>query len=365
MTLKYKDKIVGGNLDIGDWNSGDPDLTSLDFLQKFNISTLTLGKNANIQLKLSSQTITTLKVMYIFNINLDDLELDNLEDLTLINNKLVTTQTQSLSKFKSLKALNISINFIDITHIRNLSGLTKLHMELCDLKTIESIGSLVNLQDLNLSRNKEIDISPLSELVNLRTLDINDCGLKSLCAIRQLINLKGLVLSYNPISDVTILQYLVNITSLELMGCGLVSVFALRELDLERLDISYNRIVYLENLDLHNKRNLVDFQFEQNFIPNFDLVLTHKNYEQFNIFSFDQKEVEINAIYLAEWLRYVENANIAVKQISFKRKTLKQTVFNAKRKINAFLNQIQQNQIQFTTKIVQNIQRMNEQDSFQ
>ncbi|CAL6037738.1 leucine-rich_repeat domain-containing protein [Hexamita inflata] len=365
MTLKYKDKILEGNLEIGDWNSGDPELTSLDFLQKLNISTLTLGKNINIKLKLVSQTITTLKVMYIFNINIDDLELDNLEDLTLINNKLVTTQTKSLSKFKSLKALNISINFIDITYIRNLSGITKLHMELCGLKTIESIGSLVNLQDLNLSRNSEIDILPLSQLVNLRTLDINDCGLKSLSAIGQLINLKGLVLSYNPISDVTILQDLVNITSLELAGCGLVSVFALRALDLERLDISCNRIVHLENLDLHNKQKLVDFQFEQNFIQNFELVLTHKNYDKFNIFSFDQKQPEMDDINLAKQLRNVENANIAVKQINFKHKILKQTVSNAKSKINAFLNRAKVDQIQFTTKIVQNIQRTNEQDSFQ
>ncbi|CAL6093155.1 leucine-rich_repeat domain-containing protein [Hexamita inflata] len=272
MTQKYQEVIQDGNLII----SGDSDITSLKFIEKFNIQTLKLSINDSI--KLQSKTIKELTIQLplfqeeqILNLNIDDLELENLEVLLLNNNNLENDQLNNLSKFKKLRNLDVSCNNVDLTHLHNVTSLTKLSMQACGLQNIEQITSLLNLKDLDLKINRDIDICPLYQLISLTKLNIQSCNLKQIDKIGQLINLQVLDLSDNLLQHINSISRLVNLkelnimsnegvditplgdlpglVSLDLESCGLKQLSALKPLvNLQFLDVSFNSNINISDL---------------------------------------------------------------------------------------------------------------------
>ncbi|CAL6063436.1 leucine-rich_repeat domain-containing protein [Hexamita inflata] len=275
MTRKYEGKIKDGYLQIGDlFDGGDPEVTSLRFLEKFNIQTLKLNISSDMSVKLRSNTLKKLNVVTYnlllnqneeqhddnedddeddqpqrLNMQVDDLELENLEVLKLENNKLENNQLYNLAKFKKLHTLNVSDNKIDLTHIHIVRSLTNLSMRECGLKNIDLISSLVNLEELDLSLNRDIDLNPLRKLKSLTTLYLRECGLTRIDQITSLVNLQELDISLNEDLDLNPLRKLKCLTTLYLRNCGLTNIDQIALLiNLEVLDIAYNQLLTINSL---------------------------------------------------------------------------------------------------------------------
>ncbi|CAL6063498.1 Conserved_hypothetical protein [Hexamita inflata] len=302
MTRIYESKIQEGNLQIGNqYGGGDPEVTNLRFLEKFDIQTLKLYISSDMSVKLRSNTLKKLNVLNFraikkasltvlnfteydekqkqkrLNMNVDDLELENLEVLILSYNNLENDQLYNLTKFKKLHSLTVSENRIDLTHIHNVTSLTKLVMRECGLKNIDQIQSLVNLKELDLSKNTDLDLSPLCKVKSLTQLYMLKCGLKNIDqiaqltnlevldtsfnqlltidSIRLLVNLKELNICWNKQIDITPLKVLTGLIKLDLRSCTLTQLSALKPLtNLQDLDLSYNfdinisELQYLKNL---------------------------------------------------------------------------------------------------------------------
>ncbi|CAL6063468.1 Conserved_hypothetical protein [Hexamita inflata] len=443
MYWQYEKQIKDGNLQIGKWYSGDSEVTNLRFVEKFDISTLTLFVSNDMSVKLRSYTLKELTILNSmeqdedgqqrWNIQIDDLQLENLEVLDLTNINLENSSLYNLSKFNTLRSLNVSKNNVDLTNIHSVTSLTKLSMVQCGLKnidqisslvnledlelssngdmdlsplqqvrslkklsmqecgltnidqitqltnlevlklasnqlqTIDSIGSLVNLKELNISKNNNLDITPLKDLVGLIKLNLSYCALTQLSALKSLINLQFLDLLDNPGIIITELQYFKNLTHLNLNDCDLVSIYILRPLiNLEELNISNNNIVHLDaNLD--EMKNLKELRAEWNRISDFSSVEKHPNYNnlnrnddtKFTNISYQQDPSE-EELHEANNMRKIESQNIKLKEIQNQRKTLKTVLKNFKQEINAVLNRMCSNHIQFTTSIAHLFEKLNQ-----
>ncbi|CAL6034975.1 leucine-rich_repeat domain-containing protein [Hexamita inflata] len=415
MTCKYESKIHNRNLEI----EGDPEITNLRFLEKFDIQTLKYNVSNNMSVKLSSNTITelTLKQLvhfvdkymqqYVLNLNVDDLELQNLETLVLENNKLENDQLFNLNKFKKLHNLNVSLNNVDLTYIHNIIGLTQLSIRGCGLKNIDQIISLVNLKELDLSKNIGINLGPLckvtsitkllirecclqinqiaplsnlevldvsfnqlqnidslSGLVNLKELVLDSCGLRKLSALKYLVNLRNLNLYNNSNIDVTELQYLKNITHLNLYKCGFVSIHVLRPLmNLQNLNISENKIVYFD-IDLNELQKLEKLYVDGNLINDItstEILLNFNIKQRIRYFDIScQIKPTRKQLRLAQKLRRIENPNILLLQIQNKHLKFKTLFYNFKQQIAVIKEHVHSNHIQNISYIALVFQQMNQ-----
>ncbi|CAL6093338.1 Conserved_hypothetical protein [Hexamita inflata] len=395
MTRKYKLKIKDGNLYIGNAFQGAPDVTNLQFLEKFDILTLNIHISNGMIVQLRNNMIKELTMLNFMddeslhrklNLNVDDLELENLEVLVLLGNNLDNDQLFNLVKFKKLRNLIVSGNNVDLTHIHSVISLTNLTMRQCEMKNIDqivqlvnlqvldvssnllqnidSLSLLVNLQELYISDNEQLDIAPLSSLVGLVQLDLSYCGLSQVCALKPLINLRSLNLSYCSNINITGLQYLKGLTYLNLNNCDLVSICVLRPLqNLETLNIESNKIVYL-GTHLNQMKNLQQLGAECNLISDFSSLEKHKNFNNVNEYGFRCFGIPHQANPLKEErcralkFSHIEDPNIQLRLFNNKRKTL-QTVLNSfQQKINAVLNY--KNHLQFTFSAAQLFEQMNQ-----
>ncbi|CAL5987573.1 leucine-rich_repeat domain-containing protein [Hexamita inflata] len=383
MTKKYEKSIHDEILQIGDGQQGDFQLSRLDFIEKFNIKTLILQNNKNIILKLRSQTIKELHVQINFvdsfddevgdpvyfyrnetqlKLCFDDLDLENLEVLTLVDNRLESNQIAQIERYKKLRVLDLSFNDgVDLTHFYNMTSLTKLGMCRCGLKSIDQIKYLVNLEELYLDDNYKINITPLQYLVKLQVLYLNSCEISQVWPLRTLVNLKSLLLKDNWLDDVMALYFLVNLTNLSLQNCNLVSVFPLRSLvNLEWLNLHENHLSYIDCIDFHAMKNLKYLNIVKNSVKNVTNIVSHPNYgKQFEIhgqgyFSAQRQHPHSFKV------QVVESSFLNLKSIQNAHSASKQTIHNFKLKINTVTETMCSEQIAFTSKVVHLFQQMNE-----
>ncbi|CAL6002438.1 DUF2252_family protein [Hexamita inflata] len=141
----------------------------------------------------------------------------------------------------------------------------------CGLQNIDLISSLVNLEELDISLNRNVDLSQLWQVRSLTKLSVRQCGLTNIDQITQLINLevlnvadnslltinsigsllnlKELDINYNKLIDITPLKSLVGLIKLNLSQCRLTQLSALQHLiNLQTLDISYNYNINISEL---------------------------------------------------------------------------------------------------------------------
>ncbi|CAL6063474.1 receptor-like_protein [Hexamita inflata] len=317
MYRKYERKIQDGKMEIGGYLKtefcnrprGDPEVTNLRYLEKLNIQMLKVFINNDMCIKIQSKTIkkltleqTVMDQQYLkfndsegqivsnpkkLNMQVDDLELENLEVFDLHRNSLEDDQLYNLAKFKKLHSLDVSDNKVDLTHIHMVLSLTKLSMRYCSLKNIDLISSLVNLEELDISSNKDLELCPLFKLKNLSKLTMNNCRLKTIDQIVQLTNLevlnisdnyllqiidsprllvylKELDISSNKQIDTTSLQGLKSLNKLSMRYCGLKNIGQITQLtNLEVLNISDN--YQLQTIDsIRLLVNLKELDISQN-----------------------------------------------------------------------------------------------------
>ncbi|MZQ74792.1 MAG: hypothetical protein GT589_01360 [Peptoclostridium sp.] len=99
----------------------------------------------------------------------------------------------------------------------DVQNITELYADLSDIKNIEGVQYLSNLEHLGLFYNDNIsDISALSNLSNLKSLQLGNNNIEDLSPLANLTNLERLYLGNNNISDISCLSNLKNLKYLDL-----------------------------------------------------------------------------------------------------------------------------------------------------
>ncbi|CAL6082074.1 leucine-rich_repeat domain-containing protein [Hexamita inflata] len=188
----------------------DSKLTSLDFVKYLQINKLTLTSCKNIIPKLYSQTLKSLQIMNCGIQSLKDFQIENLYTLVIYNisNILESKELfQEILRFQKLTNLALYQWITDFSPLSQMTRLTTLRLNNCELRSTEVLRSLDNLVELHMFDNKNIDITSLQYLTNLMVLNLESCNLISLDAIRPLTKLiyfnisSNLVVYLQPIMD--------------------------------------------------------------------------------------------------------------------------------------------------------------------
>ncbi|CAL6075868.1 leucine-rich_repeat domain-containing protein [Hexamita inflata] len=363
------------------------DLENIEIMNDFNIEVLSINFCPKIIPKLSNSNI---KKIILDNCGihcLNELQLPNLEALTLQEESNLedgSTLLQSLGQFKKLKELvlkgyeNLELNLIPQLQ------LTELWLYECKLQNIEILTQFILLTNLNLFYNPNIDVKPLSQIVQLISLNLGGCSLKNAEYLKPLVNLKELYLSNNQNIDINSLQHLVNLkeldlsfnsyiniqplqylkslTTLKLYQCSIIDLTYLKPLiNLKELNISMNNIVYLEPLlelktiELLNARfnNILDVLVLKNH-PNFssyELSNQEQPTQMEIMFANKQRDINAQVTLLRNMINYHSN---------FKSKMVLQN-----EKVDKCLQHILYNNTQFIQKVVLQFQYLSTFPDFQ
>ncbi|CAL6004098.1 Conserved_hypothetical protein [Hexamita inflata] len=157
---KLKDSIKGGELII----KNDASITSLQFLDFFNIITATLDNCPNVKFKRNPNETTV---------------------LSLTNSKI--KDIQGINSMKQLKQLNLSGNSIrNVTAIGSLTELTSLVLNHNDVYNISALKSLEKLTELDLSFNKILFSEPIASLDKIIQLNVHKNMIQDLIVIRNM-----------------------------------------------------------------------------------------------------------------------------------------------------------------------------------
>ncbi|CAL6025419.1 protein_phosphatase 1 regulatory subunit 7 [Hexamita inflata] len=313
MIKTYQNQIIDWALRI--WSNQD--LQSLDFIRFLKIDVLQLNNCKNIIPKLENRTIKELR--------LNDCDIFSVKDFHLEN--------------------------LEMLHFTNLSKQQKQN------KLVQEILQFKKLKSVYLFSFKIVDVSPLSQMTGLTVLCLNDCDIRSTEALRPLINLTELFLDNNKKVDITIIQYLTKLQVLELQSCNLVSIDVLRPLTkLEVLTISTNSLVYIQ--PLVEMKQLDYLSASYNKILDSNVMEQHQN---FNKFYFNE-EIQPTKIELsvANILRSINSPIISLKSIQKQARSVKSQNNSFRLKVSENLQKQFNNFSQFVARAGSLLQQMNQ-----
>ncbi|CAL6097091.1 leucine-rich_repeat domain-containing protein [Hexamita inflata] len=304
----------------------DNHIKTLGFLQKFNVTQISLTDCYNVILTNPPTQVTKLIVNFCNIKSLDGLQdMIHLQILNLSHNKI--KDIKLLGTLKSLKDLNIADNKLtDISQLKNITTLIQLNIrsnKIDDISVIQSLNNLENLdyfyhnkiqditvllyftkfKEINMSYNKinnisalknlpELkclclcqnnikDISVLQYLPNLENLDLSKNYISNISVLKTLITLKIVNLSYNPITNFNFIKYLKNLSSLNLNSCNIVDITFLKGLScLKAVQLEENKIINISSLK-YLEFNELDLRY--NRLSNFSDIQQHKNYNRYMI----------------------------------------------------------------------------------
>jgi Leucine-rich repeat (LRR) protein len=138
--------------------------------------------------------------------------------------------------------------------------ITDLNFRLTELRNLEPLAGLVNLQTLLLKETQVSDVTPLAGLAALQHIDLMGTQVSDVGPLAALTNLQSLDLDGTEVSDVRPLASLANLRSLDLQGTQvsditpLAGLLSLRSLDLGGTQVSdvkpLSRLTNLLSLDL-------------------------------------------------------------------------------------------------------------------
>ncbi|CAL6062199.1 leucine-rich_repeat domain-containing protein [Hexamita inflata] len=178
------------------------ELQSVQFIRALNIKRLELSHCQIVAPMFECNTIKQLKIICCKVYSMKEYQLDNLEVLILFNNNDRKESTElmfEIARFQKLKQLYLTGINININPISQLKDLTKLNLTACEVRDIQALRSLVNIEELSLSQNFGINITPLQFLTKLTGLWLEQCSLINLDTLRPLTKLKELSVYLNEI----------------------------------------------------------------------------------------------------------------------------------------------------------------------
>lgn len=145
--------------------------------------------------------------------------LANLKELYL--SKTGVNDLSPLKNYKKLEVLSIDRVFSDLTDLSPLSKITSLKvlsMEQLTNGDISALGSLINLEELNMyMASYDKDISAIGKMVNLRKLNLGYRETNDISFLGNLKNLEELDVQMNFIEDIS---PLVNLNKLRILKMG-------------------------------------------------------------------------------------------------------------------------------------------------
>ena len=139
----------------------------------------------------------------------------NLTKLSLRDNQI--SNITGLGTLTQLEVLDLSLN--QITNITGLTALTKLEvLALRDnqIKIITGLGTLTQLKILDLSLNQITNIAGLATLTELEALDLSLNQITNITGLAALTQLKQLDLIGNQINCITVLSILTQLRELDI-----------------------------------------------------------------------------------------------------------------------------------------------------
>ncbi|CAL6044754.1 leucine-rich_repeat domain-containing protein [Hexamita inflata] len=323
----------------------DNELQSMEFINKFKVTQLSIEKCIKLIPKLNSLSIKQLSLELCNVTSIEELQLKNLEVLILAENpqNMIKFNIKNICKFQQLKRLDISgYNNINASCIQ-IEGLTTLKICNCGIQSIKMLKTFKNLTELALNNNKNIDIAPLSDLLYLTKLDLGRCNIKNTFTIQKLVHLNELSLYGNQSIEITPLQFLKKITVLSLDSCSLQNIDILQNLvNLQVLYIADNQITYIQPLQ---KIPLIYLYTDNNMIIDLQTIEKHTNFE-FYVIDCQQKPTQ-RQISIANKLRNVHLPITVLKQMSQKYRKLKYNVCKYLDQIDCCLQQLFEEQEYF------------------
>ncbi|CAL6082330.1 leucine_Rich Repeat (LRR)-containing protein [Hexamita inflata] len=279
MINKFQDTIINGKLVI----KNEQELTDLSFIQKLNVTKVTIDSCLQVLVDIFNDKIKEFYVNRCNFINVDDLKLNNLEVLSLRENGMkgsqnILVQMQNNPIYSQLKELDLSeslhvqqeIQNVQSEHLtyyeeelqlndqKSMVNLVKLTLNGNKITNISVLSTFVNLEELNLSNNRNININPIQFLTKLTKLSLENCGLTNIQDLSSLTNLVELNLAENEGVDISPINKLTQLVNLNLYWCKLQNITPLKNLSkLACLEVSCNEIEDMSYLSqLNNLRDL-------------------------------------------------------------------------------------------------------------
>ncbi|CAL5971766.1 leucine-rich_repeat domain-containing protein [Hexamita inflata] len=242
--------------------------------------------------------------------------------------------------------------------LENLEVLQVYNQTKLESKTIaQEILRFKKMKELTLHKFTT-DFSPLSKLIGLTKLSLWSCDLRNIEALRPLINLEELCLNCNDI-DITTVQYLTNLTILLLACCNLVNIDVLRPLKkLEQLSIYNNKIVYLQ--PLMELKQLSTLIADRNKIIDIDSTQLHPNFNHFDLGVQEQPTQKEHQV--ANIIKDINKQISSLKQICKESRRNKYQNIYFRQKITQQLLQSNNNHEEFVARVAILFQKINELD---
>lgn len=162
-------------------------------------------------------------------------EISSLTSITFIAGDFHTYAP--LAKLPELRSLAINHwSSDDLSSVGEITQLVELDLgENEQYDNIDFVGSLVNLEVLNLTDGQFSDLSPISGLRRLRILNLTNCDEVSDCSpLAAVTSIKELHLGSTGITDISPLAALTNLQFLDLRGTDVTDLAALHGLPLSR-----------------------------------------------------------------------------------------------------------------------------------
>lgn len=193
-----------------------------------------------------------------------------LKELTINNSTLDNYEfLLSMPELTSLSLAGSLVSTETLEYIGTLTALTNLDLRECGLSNILPLAGATAITTLDLSDNSVSNIGVLANYENLTTAKLNRNALTSLDALAGLTELKELDVSENSITSIEALAGCTQITSLNLSRNQISSIAPLAKLRyLEVLDASNNALSDVSGLS--NCLNLAQLTLSHNQLSNID-----------------------------------------------------------------------------------------------
>lgn len=205
---------------------------------------------------------------------IDSVDLDNIKDMTVINeldlsgNDFIQS-LEPLSQLINLRMLNLAGTQVsDLTPIRNLTDLVELNLEgtkvfdltplryssklerlnisNTEIRSIAILEKITGLQNLEMQYSHVIDFEPLKTLTNLQYLDLKGTQLSGLDPLANLVNLMELNISKTPVQEVSPVRNLTSLASFNIDSTLVRDIQPLK--DLKKLEVLYANYTYITDL---------------------------------------------------------------------------------------------------------------------
>ncbi|CAL6040821.1 leucine-rich_repeat domain-containing protein [Hexamita inflata] len=240
------------------------------FVHDTNLATHFKQFVSNRSLKICNHDLKSIR--FADYLDIDELNLQNCYEVTL---------ERTPKNIKKLVINNCRLITTRINGLENMSQLTELNLGLNMLTDdcLEIIGSLKNLQSLDLSINRLENVDKLKQLGNLRALDLNQNFIKTVDCLESLAGLQNLDISYNQVSHVKALENMENMNVLNISHNKINSMQCLAKMkNIISLDISFNQIISVEICK--DFKMLNDLRTQKNKIQDFSTIMSHQNCTQ-------------------------------------------------------------------------------------